>query len=149
MLAFAQDLSIVVDGATVPVVDASADPLTRAVINSLFSWRRAAPDDALPDGKSRMGWWGDNYAQNAGDRWGSRLWLLAREPLTAAVIERARGYALEALAWMLEDGVASQVDVAAERFGLSGLALNVTIVRHDGSVRALKFSDAWKVIADG
>lgn len=93
MLSFAQDLSIVVDGMAVPLVDASADPLTRAVINSLFSWRRAAPDDVLPDGTSRMGWWGDNYASATGDRWGSRLWLLVREPLTAAVIERARGYA--------------------------------------------------------
>lgn len=146
MFAFAQDLSIVIDGIAVELTAAARDPLTRAVIISLFTWRRAAPDDVLPDGSSRMGWWGDNHASAPGDRIGSRLWLLAREPLVPAVIARARDYAAESLDWMIADGVASRVEVTAERFGLSGLALGVTIWRFDGTSRTLTFSDAWKAM---
>ncbi len=147
MFGFAQDLSIVVDGILAPAGVAAADPLVRAVVISLFTWRRADPDDALPDGASRMGWWGDNHASVAGDKIGSKLWLLVREPLTDATIARAKAYAAQALDWMIADGVASRVDIAAERMGLSGLALGATIWRHDGSVRNLSFSDAWAVIS--
>ena len=39
-----------------------SDPLVRAVIISLFTWRRAHDDDVLPNaGMSRMGWWGDSF----------------------------------------------------------------------------------------
>jgi phage gp46-like protein len=34
--------------------------LTRAVLISLFTWRRAADDDALDD-EERFGWWGDSF----------------------------------------------------------------------------------------
>ncbi|EPC3749414.1 phage GP46 family protein [Escherichia coli] len=36
---------------------APMDPLTRAVVISLFTWRRAEPDD---NADVPMGWWGDN-----------------------------------------------------------------------------------------
>ncbi|HDU5746877.1 bacteriophage V tail protein [Escherichia coli] len=35
---------------------APLDPLTRAVVISLFTWRRAEPDD---NADVPMGWWGD------------------------------------------------------------------------------------------
>lgn len=140
------DLSILVDGVAVPLLPSSWDDLTRAVINSLFTWRRARPDDRLPDGASRMGWFGDDLSTVVNDRFGSRLWLLAREALTPLTIARAREYAEEALAWLVEDGVATRVDVTTERFGLSGLAVLVVIWRHDGAARELRFSDVWGVI---
>ncbi len=60
-------------------------PLVRAVLISLFTWRRANADDTLPDPRGfRMGWWGDTYPVVANDRIGSRLWLLvARQPRSA------------------------------------------------------------------
>ncbi len=52
MSALVQDLSVVVDGvAGSPLVD--DDPLIRAVIISLFTWRRAKPDDAVDGGPCR------------------------------------------------------------------------------------------------
>lgn len=41
---------------------APLDPLTRAVVISLFTWRRAEPDD---NADVPMGWWGDTCC---GDR---------------------------------------------------------------------------------
>ncbi|CCG42192.1 phage GP46 family protein [Magnetospirillum molischianum] len=142
MLVYAQDLSILIDGIETPLIVAIEDRLIRAVVSSLFSWRRAAPDDVLPDGATRMGWWADTYAAGS-DQWGSRLWQLAREPLIPSVIRRARDYAIEALAWMVDDDVAARLDVDASRSGLSTLVLDVVIIRKDGSQLALSFASAW------
>ena len=146
MHSYASDLSITVDGITLPLLKANADPLTRAVIMSLFTWRRAEPDDSVPESHSRQGWFGDTYASVTGDKIGSRLWLLAREKLTPATIERARSYAEEALHWLLEDAVASHITVQAERVGLSMLAVRVAIYRTDGPPRQLDFEDVWSVL---
>jgi len=78
MLISSQPLSIVIDGETVELVQSGLDPLARAVIISLFTWRRANPDDVLPAGDDRQGWFGDTFAEVRGDRIGSRLWLLSR-----------------------------------------------------------------------
>ncbi len=52
--------------------------LAQVVLVSLFSWRKSADDDGVA-APNRQGWWGDTYADTAGDRIGSRLWLLERE----------------------------------------------------------------------
>lgn len=145
MTYFASELSIAIDGKRVPLDRVQGDPLARAVVISLFTWRRANPDDDLPAGQ-RHGWWGDSHATVPGDRIGSRLWLLSRATLTTETIARARYYGEEALGWLTADGLASRVEVAAERFGLDGLALSCRIWRHDGRPVDLRFSDLWKVL---
>lgn len=138
-----QPLTVVIDGKTInPGLD-SAQPLVRAVIVSLFTWRRANPDDELP-ADMRMGWWGDTFATVANDRIGSRLWLLSRSTLTPETVARAKEYAEEALQWLIDDGVAARVDVQAERQGLQTLALGVRLYKSDGLVPLdLRFTDVW------
>ncbi|WP_207458661.1 phage GP46 family protein [Azospirillum sp. SYSU D00513] len=145
MTYFATDLSVVIDGRPLSLDLVQGDPLARAVIMSLFTWRRALPSDALP-ADQRHGWWGDTYPTAQGDRIGSRLWLLSREKLVPDTINRAREYAEEALAWLIEDGVAIRVEVTAERMGLDGLALSCRIWRADGTATALRFSDVWRIL---
>lgn len=141
MTALVQDLSVIVDGvAGSPLVD--DDPLIRAVIISLFTWRRANPDDPV-DG-SRQGWWGDATAGVNGDRIGSRLWLLGREKMLPETFNRAREYASEALQWLVDDQVAAAVEVAVERYGMAGMALVVTISRADRRLTELRFADVWQ-----
>jgi phage gp46-like protein len=91
--------------------------LDTAALISLFTDRRADTDDPVDsrDPFAGRGWAGDLLAP-PGDRIGSRLWLLERATLptdarfggalTAAMVQQ---YAAEALAWMLEDGVAASV----------------------------------------
>lgn len=93
------------------------DGLDTAVLISLFTDRRADSDDPIDtrDPFGARGWAGDLLGL-PGDRIGSRLWLLERATLptdarfggalTAAMVQQ---YAVEALAWMIEDGVASSV----------------------------------------
>jgi phage gp46-like protein len=141
-----QPMTIVVDGQTLSIAQASVEPLIRAVIVSLFSWRRALPDDPLP-GDQRMGWWGDSFASIANDRIGSRLWLLTRAKLLPDTVARAREYALEALQWLIDDGVAARVEVDTERQGIDRLAIACRIYRTaDGAPLDLRFANAWEYL---
>jgi phage gp46-like protein len=120
------------------------DGLQTAIVLSLFSDRLAGDEDALPDGGTdRRGWWGDTFADLAGDRIGSRLWLLEREKQTPAVLQRARDYARESLQWLLDDGVARSVEVDAEYPQLGMLALTVTITRAQGGAARFRFDNIW------
>lgn len=134
---------------------ATDDGLTTAVLASLFTDRRARPDDVPPgDPADRRGWWGDAFppvsaagAAPASWRLGSRLWLLAREKQLASVVARAREYAEEALAWMIEDKVAASVDVAAEITAPGVLGLQVSIGRPDGTAVDYHFASVWRAQA--
>ena len=82
---------------------ASDDGLETAVILSLFTDARARDDDTLPAGQTdRRGWWADAFPAVAGDRFGSRLWLLRRSKQLQESLIVAREYAEEALAWLVE-----------------------------------------------
>lgn len=95
--------------------------LTTAVILSVFTDRRAHADDVLPgaaqgSGQSanRRGSWHDNVLPITGDLEGARLWLLSRNKRTPDVLARAREYAEEALAWLVDDGIAARVVATAD-----------------------------------
>jgi phage gp46-like protein len=121
--------------------------LEAAVVISLFSWRRARDDDPLPEADApRMGWWGDTLASHVDDRMGSRLWLLRREKMVPETFARARSYAEEALAWMVEDKLAARIEAAAEPRGLDRLDLLITIHRGEGRKLELRFEDLWREI---
>ncbi len=130
-------------------LDASQQ-LATAVIISLFTDKRA-PDGWRPDVIDRRGWWGDAVASEGEEpeEIGSHLWLLRNEVATEQVAERARLYAIEALAWMLRDQVAASVTVTA---GLiedprRGVWLDVQIAGRDGAlVYSQRFARLWQEI---
>lgn len=119
--------------------------LRRAVTISLFSWRRAAIDDALDDA-DRQGWWGDCAPSEAGDQIGSRLYLLRRRTLTDDTLRDARDYAEEALRWMTDDEIVTTVTVTAERLGNDRLNLVVLLTELNGETLKLAFEDTWSLI---
>ena len=119
--------------------------LRRAVTISLFSWRRAATDDALDDA-DRQGWWGDCAPSEAGDQIGSRLYLLRRRTLTDDTQRDARDYAEEALRWMTDDEIVTTVTVTVERLGNDRLNLVVLLTELNGETLKLAFEDTWSLI---
>ena len=119
--------------------------LRRAVTISLFTWRRAGPDDAVDD-SDRKGWWGDSVPSVAGDKIGSRLWLLQRRTLVADTLKDAKSYAEEALAWLIDDLVVTSVTVTAERQGNDRMNLRVTLTEQNGETLELNFEDTWGLI---
>jgi len=121
----------------------SGGDLESAVLISLFTDRTAEPDDVIPDGTGDpRGWWGDE-----GETYpiGSRLWLLGREKILAKVPVLAKDYATEALQWMLDDGVCSQIDITAAFVpGFAGLlGLTVTLYQPGATPTILNFGWVW------
>lgn len=125
-----------------PSLEAS---LIRAVVISLFTWRRAATDDPVDDDE-RFGWWGDSYPTIADDRIGSRLWLLRRVKLTADTQRDAEFYAREALQWLLDDQQVLEVNVLSERADSHRLNLRVTLTVPSGARLQINSSQLWQVI---
>lgn len=124
---------------------ADGHDLKTAVLVSLFTDRRAEDDDRLPeDGVSKRGWWADAFnAVGNGRRIGSRLWLLQREKQLNEVVNRAREYCKEALQWLVDDGVASDVVIDAEVVAEGVLGIRVAIHRDKTSPSKFQFDYAW------
>ena len=142
---------ITIGADTFPVIDyamygfllANDDGLATAVIISLWTDRQANSDDVLPSGTDRRGWWGDELSATAGDKIGSRLWLNDSAKQLASVLLQDRAYAIEALQWLIDDGVASAVDVVASNPRTGVRALDIAITRPGQPVARYQFSRFW------
>ncbi len=104
-----------------------ADNLSRSVVISLFTWQRASQSDEV-DNDQRMGWWGDTFAENKGDKIGSKLWLLLRQKVTDETLLRAQEMADDALQWLVEDGICTDVSVSVERDSNDPNRINLSVV---------------------
>lgn len=104
-----------------------ADNLSRSVVISLFTWQRASQSDEV-DNDQRMGWWGDTFAENKGDKIGSKLWLLLRQKVTDETLLRGQEMADDALQWLVEDGICTDVSVSIERDSNDPNRINLSVV---------------------
>ena len=121
--------------------------LRTAVVLSLFTDARALADDDIPSGdQDPRGWWGDAYAQVPGDRIGSRLWLLSRSKKLPRTAQEAKSLAEEALAWLVQDRIASSVSVEAvlePRGAVTDLSLGVKVYRPGLAPSTYRFQNLW------
>lgn len=138
----------------------SISDLEAAVFLSLFSDARVERHE-LPVGDTDLrGFWGDTFPEVENDVWGGKLWLSDRGKLTAVATadvdgafspEQIAGLAYDALAWMIEDGVASSIETTAElRDDGNGVELVVTIVRErtDETV-TFRYDLLWESFRNG
>lgn len=116
------------------------DDLETAILISLFTDRLARSDDAI-DGDDRRGWWGDTGSEYP---IGSRLWLLRREKLTTKVALKAEDYANEALAWLVDDGVATAISTNAQIVFPNRLNLIINYQQPAKAQASVKFSWVWE-----
>lgn len=124
------------DAADLPESSEQSD-LATAVLISLFSDATADDDDVAPDGaQDPRGWWAGPI--------GSKIWLRMRAKKTAALLAIVQADIVDALQWLIEDGVASSIDVLTEWTPPSMLGAQVTITRATGASENLKFAWAWK-----
>lgn len=136
-------------GADIAVIDGLLQldgGLRTAVLISLFTDARADAADVLPTaGDDVRGWWADTFAETEGDRIGSRLWLLSREKATNKTLERARGYARDALAWLIEDGIAATVEVATSWHAQGVMRMDVDLTPNTAGATAERHTAFWNL----
>lgn len=140
-------LDISLDGADL----LAEDSLASAVALSLLSDRTAQAHE-VDAGADRRGWWADAYADIAGDAFGSRLWLLGRQKQLPGVVQRARTYITEALQWLVDDGLATGLEVTAFIPRTGWLFVDVKLTLREGS-RRFRFewddeSQTWRLAAE-
>lgn len=118
--------------------------LGTAVLISLFTDRTAEADDTIVDGSTNpRGWWGDLGADRP---IGSKLWLRMRSKQTDLTLALVKDDITQALAWLIDDGIAARVDVLTEWTRPGMLGAKITIYRANGTTTALRFDWAWKEV---
>jgi phage gp46-like protein len=90
---------------------ASGQDLYTSMLISLATDAQAAPDDVIPGGAGDpRGWWGDAYADKP---IGSKIWLLPRTQ-SQQTLTSAKKAVLDALQWLIDDGVVASFDVITQ-----------------------------------
>lgn len=119
--------------------DLRRDPtLETAVQISLFTDRRAHNDDELPNfTRDLRGWWADSTL-------GSRLWLLSRSKNVETVRDQAKFYCLEALEWMVTDGLCRKVLVDVSRYDTYSILISIQIINTEKTI--FQFQYNWKLM---
>jgi phage gp46-like protein len=123
--------------------------LQAAVWVSLFTDALADAGDMTPDlGSDRRGWWADAGLAPA-QRMGSLIWLHMREKRTETVRLAIENAARDSLQWLVDDGVAADVDVTATWINepRDALRLVVTLSEPNGVRRDWKTDLVWAGIA--
>lgn len=115
--------------------------LETAVLISLFTDHVSDPGDVLPVDRNKdpRGWWADTY--ETPDLIGSKLWQVMNRVNTQDTLNFARDTAVKSLQWMIDDGVASAVDVTCGPLR-GGLRLDISITEPSGAVTP--FTYAWQ-----
>lgn len=121
------------------------ESLETAVTISLFSDARADDGDDIPVGADKRGWWGSAYLTPEGRQLGSKVWQLLRAKATRGNLNRAASVAKDALQWMIEAKVASEINAVLEPIvgRPDVLALRITIQRP--SKIAPRWERYWEV----
>jgi len=116
--------------------------LETAVLISLFSDRRVSSAE-IPFGQtSPRGWWGDLFAEEAGDRIGSKLWLFAREKTSVQTANRIQQEMRNALQWLIDDSIASQVNVFFTIVTRFQIDFTIEIIKNNSDTQ--RFDVVWE-----
>lgn len=140
------DIALIIGNDTIQTVlengDLVADEgIETAVLISLFTDHRVTESELPPDTTDKKGWWGDMFPQVNNDQIGSKLWTLSRSKVTEQTLAAVETFAIDALQWMIEDGVATNIEATAEMDDLRRIGLSVTIKRPAGNQN--RFNLIW------
>ena len=117
------------------------DGLETVIITALFTDKRVR-NDQLPDfATDKRGWWGDMVSEVDQDRIGSRLWTLARSKISNETLRLYEDYSREALQFLIEDGIANQIEVSASYNDNFHLILSINVRRPNKE--ETKFNLLW------
>ncbi len=114
--------------------------LQTSVVVSLFADSRAS-SSIVPQADNRRGWVGDIIKSLEGKFTGSTLWTLDQARLTSETVSQAEIAAKDALAWMVEENIAQEVNVQVER-STRLINVNIEIVASNNTVE--RYNILWR-----
>ena len=120
--------------------------LQTAIYISLFTDRRIGEDDEIPDrSNDRRGYWGDALEE---EPLGSFLWTLDREKITNSVLNKIDTYSKDALNWLIEDGIASEINTIVERDSknIEQINIEIQIIKPDEKSESYRYSLNWEAV---
>lgn len=118
--------------------------LQSLVLVSLFTNARVTREELSEGLDSQQGWWGDVIENDLQRNIGSKLWLLTREKATEEVLELARQYCLDALAWFIEDGIAESVSCETSYDANKNMIIEIKLNRPQKADQEFKFKYLWE-----
>ena len=113
--------------------------LSTALMMSIFCEQR---DDAIEVPQMRGGWAGNQFQAIDGFQQGSLIWTLYQSPTTEDVATQAQQFIEDGLAWLVEDGIAQDIQVEVNVIASYKLQAIINITRNDDTDTAL-FYDLW------
>lgn len=119
----------------------SDDGLETAVLISLYTDKRATQEEVPFGQSSRRGWWGDMFPDVDNDQIGSKLWTIDNEKQLLENIPIRENIISDALGWLVEDGVASDVAVVSSYPERGQVLDQITITRPSGD--SSRFDVLW------
>ena len=93
---------------------------------SIFEKRRA-DDGEVPAPQNKEGWIGNILSEVPGYERGSKLWLLQQSRLSDDIAPRAKNAIEDALDWLIEDGLAKEIEVTVQTPSNSALNTEVNV----------------------
>jgi len=112
-----------------------------AMMVSLFTDSRASPADVLTP-ERRRGWVGDILTSSIGRALGSTLWIFEQARITQEILNQVAIAAQDSLNWMIEDGIARDVNATVEKNAKRGIVVNIEIVTLEGKNQ--RYAVLWR-----
>lgn len=86
------------------------------------------------EGESR-----DNAGSRLGLDTGSELWAELNQPFTSLLLTRVKNKAYNSLKWLIDEKIASSIDVKVDRLAQSGIRLTIKVTRSANN----RFKQLW------
>jgi phage gp46-like protein len=113
------------------------DPLTSAILMSLFCYSRGTSEEA--EGNSRYGWWAGQV--------GSKIWTQLRTKIQPKTLPRIKQIIEDSLEWIITDGIANSIDVMVWQ-EYDKIKSTISINKNDGKSLNLRFEDLWEHVRE-
>jgi phage gp46-like protein len=106
--------------------------LDSALLMSIYLDKRADKSE-ISRPELRRGWWGNLVNNFVNYEIGSKLWLLSQARKDNNTLNLVKTYAYDCLKWMIEDQIASKIDVSSS-YQNESLILTIVIYRNQNII---------------
>ena len=112
-----------------------------SIIVSLFTDGRA-PSSSVPSAARRRGWVGNILTADINRSLGSLLWLYEQSRITREILNQIRNEAEKSLLWMVEDGIARDINAVVTRQTKRGIVIEIEIITLEG--KSQRYAVLWR-----